>query len=181
LIRFATGLIAAALMGGFLLPGTATAAFDRHALYSVGSEAVITERAVRKVRTAKQIRHKHQQRTKAPANQASRQTAQIVAHPAGCPVRAFCGCGTSLYLLGKAVREGGLAIAAKWLDFPRAACAPRMAAARRGHVFAIIECLGGNRALVYDPNSGGHKTRIHVRDLRRYAIVNPHGRYADGG
>ena len=97
-------------------------------------------------------------------------------HPPGCPTRAFCGCGTSLYLLGKAVRAGGLAIARNWLAFPRAACAPRMAAARPGHVFAIIECLPGNRALVYDPNSGRHQTRIHVRDLGRYAIVNPHGR-----
>lgn len=40
------------------------AIFDRHALYSVGSEAVLTERAVRKVRTAglKQIWRKHQHR-----------------------------------------------------------------------------------------------------------------------
>lgn len=161
--------------------------YDRHALYSVGSEPIITERAVRKVKTAglKQIRRKHQkhkarERIIAPANYA---TAQIVDHPIGCPRRSFCGCGTALYLLGKRVTEGGLAIAANWLSFPRAACAPGMAAARPGHVFAIIECLSGNRAMVYDPNSGGHKTRVHVRDLSRYAIVNPHGssKYASGG
>lgn len=157
--------------------------FDRHAVYTIGSEPVLTERAARKVKTAglKQIRRKHQkqhrQRITPAANYA---VAQIVDHPIGCPRRAFCGCGTALYLLGKRVTEGGLAIAANWLSFPRVSCAPNMAAARPGHVFAIIECLGGNLALVYDPNSGGHKTRIHVRDLSHYAIVNPHvGQYAE--
>lgn len=39
-------------------------AFDRHAVVTTGSEAVITERSVRKVKTAglKQIRRKHQRR-----------------------------------------------------------------------------------------------------------------------
>jgi uncharacterized protein (TIGR02594 family) len=32
--------------------------FDRHAIYTIGSEAVLTERAVRKVRTAKRTKHK---------------------------------------------------------------------------------------------------------------------------
>lgn len=99
---------------------------------------------------------------------------EIQPHPAGCPGRLFCGCGTSLYLLGKAVAAGGLAVAANWLGFPKSSCAPRMAAARRGHVFAIISCLPGNKALAYDPNSGGRKTRIHVRSLNGYTVVNPH-------
>lgn len=101
--------------------------------------------------------------------------ATIVAHPAGCPSRAFCGCGTALYLLGKRVVAGGLAIAANWLQFPRAEPGPGMAAARKGHVFAIIKNLGGGKVLAYDPNSGGRKTRIHVRSLRGYTVVNPHG------
>src|ERR1044072_9241450 len=63
---------------------------------------------------------------------------QVVAPPAGCPARAFCGCGVSLYVFGKAVARGGLAIAANWLRFPRAAPAAGMVAARRGHVMAIV-------------------------------------------
>lgn len=103
--------------------------------------------------------------------------AEIVAHPSGCPHYLFCGCGTALYLLGSAVTRGGLAIAANWLRLPETTCATRMAAARRGHVFAIINCLPGNRALAYDPNSGGGKTRIHIVSLARYKIVNPHVGY----
>lgn len=103
--------------------------------------------------------------------------AQILPHPAGCPSRAFCGCGVALKLLGKPVRAGGLAIAQNWMGFPRTGCAPGMAAARRGHVFAIEQCLPGNRALAYDPNSGRGLTRLHVRSLAGYAVVNPHGSY----
>ena len=100
--------------------------------------------------------------------------AEVVGHPPGCPTRAFCGCGTALYLLGKRVVVGGLAIAANWLAFPRAQPGPGMAAARKGHVFAIIKDLGGGKVLAYDPNSGGRKTRIHVRSLRGYTVVNPY-------
>lgn len=65
-------LTAAALLGGFLLPEKAMAVFDRHALYSVGSEAV-TERTVRKVRTAglKQIRKRHQRKHRDSAKSAA--------------------------------------------------------------------------------------------------------------
>lgn len=105
---------------------------------------------------------------------------QVVNHPEGCPRRAFCGCGTSLFLLGKAVAQGGLAIAANWLGFPAAEPGPGMAAARRGHVFAIVKVLSPGVVLAYDPNSGRHQTRLHVRSLRGYRVVNPHGsnRYA---
>jgi hypothetical protein len=97
----------------------------------------------------------------------------VVAHPVGCPSRSFCGCGVSLYLFGKAVREGGLAIAANWLKFPRAEPGPGRVAARRGHVFVILENRGKGKVLAYDPNSGGHRTRIHERRLAGYTVVNP--------
>lgn len=99
--------------------------------------------------------------------------------PAGCPHR-YCGCGTARYL-GLANRGGRLNLAANWLAFPRAHPAPGMAAARRGHVFAIIKVLGPGRVLAYDSNSGGGRTRIHVRSLAGYSVVNPRGssnRYA---
>ena len=95
----------------------------------------------------------------------------LVGHPAGCPTRAFCGCGASVRVFGRPVR--GLYLAAAWLRFPRAAPAPGMVAARRGHVFVLEQDLGGGTWLAYDANSGGHATRIHARSIAGYAIVNP--------
>lgn len=100
-------------------------------------------------------------------------TTQFMPHPVGCPSRAFCGCGVSQHVFGKSFRD--LWLAANWLIFPRAEPAAGMVAARRGHVFAILEYLGKNMVLAYDPNSGGRKTRIHKRSLRGFKVVNPHG------
>jgi hypothetical protein len=102
----------------------------------------------------------------------------VVAHPAGCPHVAFCGCGVARYIFGRidgAMRP--LWLARNWLRFPRAAPAPGMVAVHRGghHVLAIVDYLGDGRALAYDPNSGGHLTRRHVVSLRGYVVVDPHG------
>lgn len=97
----------------------------------------------------------------------------VVGHPPGCPARLFCGCGTAVRLLGAPVRS--LWLASAWFKFPRAAPAPGMAAVRRGHVFAIEQVLGNGKVLAYDPNSGGRKTRIHVRSLAGYTVVDPRG------
>jgi hypothetical protein len=91
--------------------------------------------------------------------------------PAGCP-RSFCGCGAAIRVFGRIVPE--LNLAANWLRFPRTSPAPGMVAARRGHVFVLEQHLGGDMWMAYDANSGGHATRIHVRSLRGYAVVNPH-------
>jgi hypothetical protein len=97
---------------------------------------------------------------------------RIVSHPYGCPRTAFCGCGSSVEVFGHPVKS--LYRAAAWFKFPRAAPAPGMAAVRNHHVM-IIKALDGNgNAVVYDPNSGGHQTRIHIRSLAGYRIVNPH-------
>ena len=101
------------------------------------------------------------------------QGATILPHPAGCPRRAFCGCGAAVEVFGRPVRS--LWLAANWLRFPRAAPAPGMVAARRGHVFVIREVLGGGKVLAYDANSGGRKTRLHVRSLAGFVVVNPNG------
>jgi len=103
---------------------------------------------------------------------------QIVAHPAGCPARAFCGCGASIEVFGRSIRE--LWLASAWFKFPRTSPAPGMAAVRRHHVFVIREVIGGNMVLAYDANSGGRQTRIHARSLAGYTVVNPRGgsRYA---
>ncbi len=38
-----------------------------------------------------------------------------------------------------------------------------------------MQIVGGGEGgwIVYDPNSGGGKTRTHVHDLRGYIFVNP--------
>ena len=97
---------------------------------------------------------------------------QIVAHPAGCPSRAFCGCGAAVRVFGTPRRD--LWLARAWLRFPRSAPAAGMVAARPGHVFVLEAHLGGDVWQVYDANSGGRATRIHARSIDGYTIVNPH-------
>jgi hypothetical protein len=97
----------------------------------------------------------------------------LVPHPSGCPWRAFCGCGVSVRVFGHPIRE--LFLASNWFRFPRAMAAAGMVAVRNHHVMYIESYSGDGNATVYDPNSGGHQTRTHLRSLRGYAIVNPHG------
>lgn len=99
--------------------------------------------------------------------------AEVVAHPRGCPSRAFCGCGASVYLFGKPIRE--LFLARNWFRFPQALPAPRMAGVRRHHVFVLVSHVEGDVWQVYDANSGGRRTRIHNRSIAGYRIVNPNG------
>lgn len=97
----------------------------------------------------------------------------VVGHPAGCPGRSFCGCGTAVRIFGAPIRA--LWLAAAWFKFPRTSPAPGAVAVRRHHVFAIEQVLGNGRVLAYDPNSGGHQTRIHAVSLAGYTVVNPRG------
>jgi len=98
---------------------------------------------------------------------------RIVSHPSGCPGRAFCGCGVSVRVFGRPIRS--LYLAANWFRFPRTEPSAGMVAVRNHHVMYIIDYNGNGNATVYDPNSGGHQTRIHTRSLAGYKIVNPHG------
>jgi hypothetical protein len=50
-----------------------------------------------------------------------------------------------------------------------------MAAARRGHVFVLESHVAGSAWLVTDHNSGGGLSRLHVRSISGYAIVDPRG------
>lgn len=97
----------------------------------------------------------------------------VVAHPAGCPRSAFCGCGAALHLFGHHVRE--LWLASNWLRFPRAAWAPGVAGVRRHHVFIVEQVLSSGRVLAYDANSGGGRTRVHEISTAGYVAVQPHG------
>ena len=92
--------------------------------------------------------------------------------PPGCPHR-FCGCEASLYVFGEIRKD--LNLAANWArKFPRTQPAPGMVAARSGHVFVLMSHVEGNQWLVHDGNSGGGKSRRHVRSIAGYAVVNPH-------
>jgi hypothetical protein len=92
-------------------------------------------------------------------------------HPAGCPSRAFCGCGVSVRVFGHSVRD--LWLASNWFRFPRTFAHAGAVAVRSHHVFYIEEAYGDGTALAYDPNSGGHATRVHRVSLAGYAIVEP--------
>lgn len=99
-------------------------------------------------------------------------TSELVAHPAGCPARAFCGCGAAVRVFGSPIRS--LWLAANWYKFPRTSPAPGAVAVRRHHVFVLEQHLGGDTWLAFDANSGHHATRLHARSIAGYTIVNPH-------
>jgi hypothetical protein len=98
---------------------------------------------------------------------------RVISHPAGCPARAFCGCGAAVRIFGRPIRN--LWLAANWFRFPRAAPAPGMAAVRRHHVMVLEANLGGGVWRVYDANSGRHRTRVHARSLVGFVVVDPRG------
>ena len=105
----------------------------------------------------------------------SRAGGAILPHPAGCPGRAFCGCGASVRVFGHPVRSLYLAVnwIARFPHVPKTMAQPGHAAARRGHVFVLEQHVSGDDWLVYDANSGGHATRRHVRSIRGYTVVDP--------
>jgi hypothetical protein len=98
-------------------------------------------------------------------------TGTIVANPAGCPRRAFCGCGAAVRVFGRPIRK--LWLAANWFRFPSTWPAPGMVAVRTHHVFVLESQVEGDVWICYDANSGGHRTRIHQRSIAGYRIVNP--------
>ena len=100
-------------------------------------------------------------------------TGVVGGRPSGCPYQ-FCGCEASLYVFGKIRPE--LNLASNWIRyFPRTSPAPGMAAARSSHVMVLMSHVEGNNWLVHDGNSGGGRTREHVRSISGYVIVDPRG------
>ncbi len=100
----------------------------------------------------------------------------IGARPEGCP-HTYCGCGLRKYLGLSDVR---LNLAANWARLFPHESAPRagLAAVRSGHVMYIEAAAGDGQWLIRDYNSGGGLSRMHVRDVRGYAFVNPHAQLA---
>lgn len=122
----------------------------------------------------KEITHKgNNRRHKSRVSASEEITPQVVGHPAGCPYRAFCGCGAAVRVFGHSVRD--LWLAANWFKFPRTSPGAGMVAVRRHHVFVLEQHIGGDTWLAYDANSGHHATRLHARSIAGYVIVNPHG------
>lgn len=156
------------------------AKFDRHAVDGQFVE-IVWFKPVTRTAGLKQIIRKQQRkaRERGHAVTGGATVTQLLPHPVGCPARAFCGCGASIEVFGKNIRE--LWLAAAWFKFPAASPAPGMVAVRRHHVFVIRELRGSGIVLAYDANSGGRRTRLHLRSLAGYRVVNPHGgrsRYA---
>jgi hypothetical protein len=83
----------------------------------------------------------------------------IEQHPAGCPHVRFCGCGVSVRVYGHPVRE--LYLASAWYKFPRASLAPGTVIVTPHHV-SYVEAVNDGVPICYDPNSGGHLTRVHA-------------------
>jgi hypothetical protein len=97
----------------------------------------------------------------------------IGSRPNGCP-HAYCGCGLRIHL---GLSDKRLNLASNWARLlPRAAGpAPGLAAVRSGHVMYIEAAAGNGQWLIRDYNSGGGLSRLHVRDVRGYVFVSPHG------
>jgi hypothetical protein len=100
----------------------------------------------------------------------------IGSRPAGCPHR-YCGCGLRKYL---GISDARLNLASNWARLlPReAGPRPGLAAVRRGHVMYIEASAGNGQWLIRDYNSGGGLSRMHIRDVRGYAFVNPRAQLA---
>jgi hypothetical protein len=76
--------------------------------------------------------------------------------------------------------DARLNLASNWARLFPHESVPRagLAAVRNGHVMYIEAAAGDGQWLVRDYNSGGGLSRVHVRDVRGYAFVNPHAQVA---
>lgn len=102
----------------------------------------------------------------------------FISHPAGCPGRAFCGCGacSELGISIAECKKRGLFRAAEWFRFPRSSPGAGMAAVRRHHVFILKHHIEGDVWMTADYNSGGRRSRLHAQSIRGFVIVNPGAR-----
>lgn len=161
--RLAAALaVAAALLAPAIGHATEPQMVDRHGPGTQWYQPTIGKKRVKVEQTADRV-----------ARKVRDAAAQIVAHPAGCPRTRFCGCGVSVRVFGRPVRD--LYLAANWRRFPSAHAAAGMVAWRHGHVFYIEQSYGDGTVLAYDPNSGRHLTRVHRRSLAGYRVVDPRG------
>ena len=173
-------LCAAAL---FLFVSTSAQAEHRHHASTRAPSGVITcnqqgcsdwRMAERQYYTPQRAVHRATDEVVYRARQVYSAVERIVSHPAGCPRTAFCGCGSSVRVFGHPVRD--LYLSDNWGRFAPASPGPGMVAWRHGHVFVIENDNGDGTVVAYDPNSGGHQTRIHTVSLRGFHVVDPNRR-----
>jgi hypothetical protein len=160
-----------------LFPTTTKAkTYDPHGFtqQSARHDRVGKPRAHRQVQQSRhsQRTHHHRVAVRTQVNGAGRQAQILGGRPAGCPQR-YCACALAIKLFGRLRPE--LHLAANWLrKFPRTSPGPMMVAARSGHVMQLLEHSSGDKWKVWDANSGKGLTRIHIRSIRGFAVVNPH-------
>ena len=160
--------------------------FDRHAVHSVGSEPTITERAVRKVRTAglKQIRRKHQkqhrQRIAPPANYAvaaplvEKARSFLGTNPTGWS-RVWCGRFMAMIAPDLAARVSNPNLARAWASLPRST--PQVGAivvlsrgrnSNAGHIGVVTGFdADGNPRVV----SGNHNRRVAEGVYSKHRVI----------
>lgn len=117
----------------------------------------------------------------------------IGGRPAGCQFRIrgygfnwpYCGCAVSLKVYGTVIREAkrNLLQARNWaregVRIAKSQVQPGDVVGRGGHV-AYVEGGSYPNVRLYDPNSGGGKTRVRYSDLREFAwAVRPGNRMAN--
>lgn len=142
--------------------------------YYTPRETVRPTRHVRHRARAETVRRVVQPRpTIAPVQTSYRSNTTMLPHPEGCPRSLFCGCGAAMEVFGRPIRS--LWLARNWYGFPASDPSPGKVAVRPHHVFTLKSHVSGDLWLVADHNSGGRKSRLHVRSIRGYSIRDPHG------
>lgn len=144
------------------------------AAISIASFVPITAKTLeaKPYKHTKQIHKSLSSQIKKPQRKQTHNLAQIT-KPAECRgISRYCGCGASIEVFGRAIRE--LFLAANWFRFPKAQPAPGMVAVRQHHVFTIKKVINQNTVVAIDHNYGG-RSFIHVRNLNGYSVRNPHG------
>lgn len=156
-----------------LLPATTKATpYDPHG-FTQQSAKPDRARHARTARRHREVGHRHtRNHRRVGAVHQVRDSRVVGGRPAGCPQR-FCACALALKLFGRLRPE--LNLAANWLrKFPRTSPAPLMVAARSGHAMLLLEHHSADKWKVWDANSGKGLTRIHIRSIRGFSVVNPH-------
>jgi len=109
--------------------------------------------------------------------QASRDSYVIGGVPPECRpwYSLSCGCQLSLKIFGRVIHSPNLKQARTWGQVFHHIGARVGAVVGRGHHVAYIQGGGPGAWELWDPNSGGNKTRIRTSNLREFAwIVDPH-------
>lgn len=176
-VKIITTLSAAILVAGMIAQPAAAARY-KHRAFKNADNCVMTNDGHRFCGEAATAKRASRNNTAAAASYASAdQSATIIGgRPSDCP-HAYCGCGLRKFL---GLDDARLNLAANWARFFQHESTPRagLAAVRSHHVMYLESSAGDGQWLVRDYNSGGGLSRLHVRSLRGYTLVNPRSQVA---